>query len=386
MQNINVLKQQKNERKVAAETLLNAAIAAGRGLNTAEQEQYDGHVAAIRGLETTIAQHAEIASFGTERNDAVVSPRGAVVDANPRATAEYNADFQAYVRTGEIRAALNIGTPAQGGFVVPQEFETELVKKLVAVNVMRQISRTLTTTSDRNIPVQAGKAVAYLTAEGVAPTQSTPTFGRLTMSAYKIACLILASEELMEDSFINVSSEILSQWTDATGLLEENLFVAGTGSGQPTGVLVDAADSGIVTAAPAAITFDELLKLQYALPRQYRTNASFLLKTSTALLTRQLKDGNGQYLWQPNTQTGQPALLLGKPVYESDAMPAAAATNKSVLFGDFGYYRIADRGARTFTRLNERYADTGQIGFRGTERVDGKLTLPEAVVFLSQHA
>ena len=83
---------------------------------------------------------------------------------------------------------------------------------------------------------------------------------------------------------------------------------------------------------------------------------------------------------------GEPDKLLGKPVYTSQFMPEIAAGAKTVLFGDLGYYWIADRQGRSFKRLNELYAATGQVGFLGSERVDGKLILPEAVKVLQQKA
>jgi len=99
---------------------------------------------------------------------------------------------------------------------------------------------------------------------------------------------------------------------------------------------------------------------------------------------RKLKDQTGQYLWQPALTAGTPDTLLGRPVYTSAYMPAVAAGAKSIAFGDFKYYWIADRQGRSFKRLNELYAATGQIGFVGSQRVDGKLTLPETIKVLQQ--
>jgi HK97 family phage major capsid protein len=108
------------------------------------------------------------------------------------------------------------------------------------------------------------------------------------------------------------------------------------------------------------------------------------MNDSTALLIRKKKDTTGRYVWEPGLQPGMPDMLLGKPVYISDAMPTVATTAKSVLFGDFSYYTIAERSLRTLVRLNELYAANGQVGFRSVERLDGKLTLAEAVVRLTQ--
>ena len=89
-------------------------------------------------------------------------------------------------------------------------------------------------------------------------------------------------------------------------------------------------------------------------------------------------------MWQPGLTADKPNTILGRPVYTSVYMPEIAAGAKTVAFGDFKYYWIADRQGRSFKRLNELYAKTGQIGFVASQRVDGKLVLPEAIKVLKQ--
>ena len=110
------------------------------------------------------------------------------------------------------------------------------------------------------------------------------------------------------------------------------------------------------------------------------------MNDTTVKLIRKLKDCDGQYLWMPSITEGAPDMILGHRVINSSFMPAATSGNKSVAFGDFSYYWIADRQGRTFKRLNELYATTGQVGFLASQRVDGKLILPEAIKVLRQHA
>ena len=107
------------------------------------------------------------------------------------------------------------------------------------------------------------------------------------------------------------------------------------------------------------------------------------MNDSTVKLLRKLKNGNGDYIWQPSVTAGTPDTILNRPVYTSSYMPAAEAGAKSVLFGDLGYYWVADREGRSFKRLTELYATTGQVGFLASQRVDGKLILPEAVKVLA---
>ena len=146
------------------------------------------------------------------------------------------------------------------------------------------------------------------------------------------------------------------------------------------------AELGVTTAGATAITMDEVMDLFYALRSPYRRNANFLMNDATVKALRKLKNASGDYLWQPSVTAGAPDTILNRPVYTSAFMPTIAGGAKSILFGDLGYYWVADREGRSFKRLNELYAPTGQVGFLASERVDGKLILPEAVKVLQQKA
>ena len=140
------------------------------------------------------------------------------------------------------------------------------------------------------------------------------------------------------------------------------------------------------TAASAAITLDEILDLFYSLKSPYRKKAAFIMNDSTVKAIRKLKDNNGQYLWQPSIKEATPDTIINRPLYTSAYMPVIEAGAKSIVFGDFSYYWVADRQGRVFKRLNELYAATGQVGFIATQRVDGKLVLPESIKILQQKA
>ena len=168
---------------------------------------------------------------------------------------------------------------------------------------------------------------------------------------------------------------------------EEDAFINGNGTAKPTGLLhsVNGAATGVTTAG-AAITADEIIDLIHSVKSGYRKKAVFLLNDSTVKTLRRLKDGNGQYLWQPGLKEGQPDKLLSYRLVTSAYMPEVASGAKPVLFGDFSSYWIADRQGRSFQRLNELYAATGQIGFRATQRVDGRLVQSEGLKCLAMKA
>lgn len=139
---------------------------------------------------------------------------------------------------------------------------------------------------------------------------------------------------------------------------------------------------GVTAASATAITVDEIINLVHALKAPYRKNAKFLMNDATVSLLRKLKDQNGQYLWQPSVQAGTPDRLLGYEIHTSPYVPVAEAGALVIAFSDFKNYWIGDRAGRTVQRLNELYATNGQIGYVATERVDGKVILPEAIQLL----
>lgn len=169
---------------------------------------------------------------------------------------------------------------------------------------------------------------------------------------------------------------------------EEEAFINGDGDGKPTGLLhaTEGAEVGVTTNSATAITADELIDLVYSLKAAYRKNAAFLMNDATVKAIRKLKDGNGQYLWQAALAGGEPDRLLNYPIYTSSAMPTIEAGKPVIAFGDFSKYRIVDRVGRTFKRLGELYAENDMVGFKATQRVGGKLTLPEAVKLLKMKA
>jgi HK97 family phage major capsid protein len=310
-----------------------------------------------------------------------------------RASDEYKRAFWNAMRSKaagyEVLNALQVGTDSEGGYLVPDEFERTLVEALEEENIFRQLAKVITTSSgDRKIPVVASKGTAsWVNEEGAIP-ESDDAFGQVSIGAYKLATMIKVSEELLNDSIFNLESYIAREFARRIGAKEEESFFIGDGTGKPTGIFnaTGGAELGVTAASATAITVDEIMDLFYSLKSPYRKNAVFVMNDSTVKAIRKLKDGNGQYLWQPSITAGQPDTILNRPVKTSAYVPAIAAGAKTIAFGDFGYYWVADRQGRSFQRLNELYAATGQVGFKATQRVDGKLILAEAIKVLQMKA
>ena len=314
-------------------------------------------------------------------------------DKTGRASDDYRKNFWNAMRSKapmpNVTNALQVGTDSEGGYLVPDEYERTLVEALEEENIFRQMAKVIKTSSgDRKIPVVASKGTAsWIDEEGAYP-ESDDSFGQVSIGAYKLGTMIKVSEELLNDSVFDLQSYISREFARRIGAKEEEAFFTGDGKGKPLGVLAatGGAETGVTAASATAVTADELMDLYYSLKSPYRKKSVWVLNDSTIKAIRKLKDNNGQYLWQPSLTAGTPDMILGRPIKTSAYMPAMAAGAKTIAFGDFSYYWIADRQGRSFKRLNELFAATGQVGFLASQRVDGKMILAEAVKVLVQKA
>lgn len=291
--------------------------------------------------------------------------------------------------TPEMSNALQIGTDSEGGYLVPDEYETTLVEALEEENIFRKLAHVISTSSgDRKIPVVASKGSAsWVDEEGTIP-DSDDAFSQVSIGAYKLGTLIKVSNELLNDNVFNLEAYISKEFARRIGAKEEDAFFNGNGTGKPVGIFnaTGGAEVGVTAASATAITADEIIDLFYSLKAPYRKKAVWILNDATIKTIRKLKDNNGNYLWQPALTAGTPDTILGRPVYTSSYVPTIAAGAKTIAFGDFSYYWIADRAGRNFKKLSELYAANDQTGFVATQRVDGKLILPEAIKVLKMKA
>ena len=362
--------------------------------DTAAYEKMEGDVVALgREIERLERQAALDAELSQPTNNPITNKPSSHGEAKTgRAAAEYMRAFWNAMRgkrTADIQNALQVGEDTEGGYLVPDEFERTLVKSLEEENIFRQLANVITTSSgDRKIPVVASRGTAsWVDEEGQIP-ESDDSFGQVSIGAFKLATMIKVSEELLNDSVFNLENYIAREFARRIGAKEEEAFFVGDGLGKPTGILAATGGGqvGVTTAAAAAITLDEILDLFYSLKSPYRKKAVFVMNDATVKAIRKLKDSTGQYLWQPSIKEATPDTILNRPLYTSAFVPVIEAGAKTVVFGDFGYYWVADRQGRVFKRLSELFAPTGQVGFIATQRVDGKLVLPEAIKILQQKA
>ena len=363
---IQELREKRAKAWDTARDFLDSKRQADGTLSEEDSKTYDAMEATIVNLGKEIQRmerQAEIEADMAKATSAPILTTPAAQNTEPEktgtASAAYSDAFWNSIRNRnwiDVRNDLHVGTDTEGGYLVPDEFERKLIEALEEENIFRQMATVIKTSSgDRKIPIVTSKGDAVWMDEEEQYTLSDDTFGQ--------ASLYIARE-----------------FARRIGAKEEEAFFIGNGTGKPTGIFnaTGGAQDGATTAG-ASITFDDVMELFYSLRSPYRKKAVWVLNDSTVKALRKLKDGNGNYIWQPSVSAGVPDTILNRPYKTSSYVPEIGAGKKCMAFGDFSYYWIADRSGRTFKRLNELFAMTGQVGFLAMERLDGKLILPEAI-------
>lgn len=300
-----------------------------------------------------------------------------------RASDEYKKAMLTALRSNfrQVSNVLQEGVDADGGYLVPEEYDHRLIVVLTEENIMRGIATKITTSGEHKINIAATKPAAAWIEEGGALSFGDATFDQKILDAHKLHVAIKITEELLYDNAFGLENYIITEFGKALANAEEDAFLNGDGVGKPTGIFDKTKGGESIGTLTAALKSDDVLDLIYKLKRPYRKNASFIMNDATLAQIRKLKDNNGQYLWQPSYQVGEPDKILGYNIRTS-----AFAPTDAIAFGDYKYYNIGDRGSRSFKQLNELFAGNGMIGYVAKERVDGLLILPEAVKILGLKA
>ena len=295
-----------------------------------------------------------------------------------RASEDYKKAMLEALRSNfrNVSNVLQEGTDADGGYLVPEEYDKRIIEVLNSENIMRTLGTKIKTGGDHKINIAATKPAASWIEEGEPLVWGDATFDQILLDAHKLHVAIKITEELLYDNSFGLESYITTQFGRALANAEEDAFLNGNGQGKPTGIFA-VTGGGKVSATTTALKGDDIINLVYALKRPYRKKAAFIMNDKILATVRTLKDSEGQYLWQQSFKDGEPERLAGYPVYTSEYAP----TNM-ISFGDYSYYNIGDRGTRSFKKLTELFAGNDMVGFVAKERVDGKLVLPEAVQIL----
>ena len=383
---INELREKRNNAWNAAKAFLDSHRTEKGTLTAEDDATYTKMEQDIVDLGKEIARLERQEALDAELSKPVNTPLTTKPASSPsqdtktgRASDAYKAGMLTALRSNfkQISNVLQEGVDADGGYLVPDEYDHRLVDVLTEENIMRKLGHKITTSGEHKINIAATKPAAAWIDEGGALSFGDATFDQILLDAHKLHVAIKVTEELLYDNAFNLESYIIDMFGKALANAEEDAFLNGSGVGQPLGLFATTG-GGTAAISAASITSDDVIKLVYALKRPYRKNAKFIMNDQTIASIRQLKDNNGAYMWQPSLIAGEPDKLLGYDVYTSPFCPAG-----KIAFGDYSYYNIGDRGTRSFKQLTELFAGNGMIGYVAKERVDGKLILPEAVQILT---
>jgi HK97 family phage major capsid protein len=352
-------------------------------LSKEDAETYNAMEEKIKNYSKEIERMEEMENMENELNKPVNSP----IVTKPlkadnevktgRASNEYKEAMLNALRSNfrQVSNVLQEGVDADGGYLVPDEYDTRLIQKLEDNNVVRALATKIKTSGEHKINIASTTPAAAWIEEGGTLTFGDAKFEQKILDAHKLHVAVKVTEELLYDNAFGLENFLIDSFGKAIGNAEENAFLNGTGNGQPTGIFATTGGGTYITTE--ATEGDAIIELVYSLKRAYRKNAAFILNDKMIAKIRTYKDHNGAYMWQPSLIAGVPDKLLGYPVYTSQYAP-----EDSIAFGDFSYYNIGDRGTRSFKQLTELFAGNGMIGYVAKERVDGILVLPEAVQIL----
>ncbi|MDO8751146.1 MAG: phage major capsid protein [Dehalococcoidia bacterium] len=310
---------------------------------------------------------------------------------------DYGRAFKSYLRlgqngmSGDALKTLQEGSDPAGGYTVPEELLNRLIAREPAPRTLQsKVTRVTTSRDALNVPqliyttdnqYTSGMRVTWtgeIPASATTHNVTDPSFGQVHIPVWTAMMSLPLTNDLIEDSTVNLISFMSDKFNETIELLYENMLINGTGVGQPEGIINNGSVSSINSGAAAALTWDGLTSLLYALPEQYDQNAVVAMnKTNTAQALAKLKDGDGRPYWatSPYDLTGERLQkpIQGYPVVFNAFMPNVGAGNKAMIFGDFSGYWLVNRIGMSIQVLRELYAETNKVMLLGRIRFGGKL-------------
>ena len=314
-----------------------------------------------------------------------------------RNTDEYRAAYNNWLLEGaagvtqqELRAMQADSDTGGGYLVTPQQTVMQLIKDVDDLVVMRQLSRTfqLTQAKSLGVPTLATDAdEADWTAELKTGNETEVAFGKRELRPHPIAKRVKISNTLLRLAAMSPEAIVQERLAYKFAVTQEKAFMTGDGVVKPLGIFT-ASNDGIPTGqdvstgnTATSIQADGLIEAKYAMKQQYWPRARWIFHRDAVKQIRKLKDGNGQYLWQPGISAGAGDTIIGQPYTASEYAPNTFSTGKYVgILADFQYYWIADALDMQLQRLVELYAETNQTGYIARMELDAMPILAEAFV------
>lgn len=353
------------------------------------QTQYDGFIDEIERIDASIERHQKVMDLTAEENI-----RDAIRDnAEPQNREQTVQLFDKWCRGGDnaltedewraVRNTMSTTTDSEGGYTVPKTVASSILDALKAYGGMRAVAEIIRTETGEamNFPTSDGTSEeGEIVGENASASDADISFGTKGLPVYKYSSKVVTVPwELLQDSSSDIEGFVRKRLQQRLGRITNKHFTIGTGTGQPTGLMVGASvgKTGAVSAVPA-ITYDDLVDLEHSVDPAYRPNASWMFHDDMLKLVRKVKDDQGRPIFVPGYDQGNPGgapdRLLNRniTINQSVATPAAAAV--SIAFGDFSYYKIRDVMVVTLFRFTDSaYTKKGQVGFLAWMRAGGNL-------------
>jgi HK97 family phage major capsid protein len=296
--------------------------------------------------------------------------------------------FENYVVKGDLEEKyLRTDVNSDGGYLVPIQQESEIIKKITEISPIRQVAKVRTMGSKTmRMPVRSALVSGSWVGEGVEDSLSASTYGREELVAKSLQVTVQITRHELQDATPNMVAEINSDVAEAFAQLEGTAFVNGNGVEKPSGFMTDSRVSEINSGSASTISFDNFAELEGQLKTGY--SAIYGFNRSTLATVRNLKDGAGAYIWRAgNLGAGIPNSINGTSYIEIPDMADIGAGNYPIIFGDFAKgYLIGDRLGFNVIRDDVTKKRESKVEFTYLKRLDGQVILPEAFVKLKVSA
>ena len=293
-------------------------------------------------------------------------------------TKEYYGEFWNKEMKGKAGdfGKLKVGKASNGMYVLPYDSNRRYLAALTEESFFRKIATCVNVSNAHNtIWALDSEDVAECVPEGgsISVGDMAEDFTKFKSEPHKIAGIVRLPNDYITDRAFELDKYLPKRLAKCFNRAEENVFLNGDGIDKPFGILHDTegAEAGVTT---VEITYDDVVNLYMSVKPKYRKKGVWVMNDDTALALRKVKDADGNYIWNPNTDT-----ILGKPVYISEYMPSVTSGNKPIAFGDFSYYWIINRRPLAVRTLAEKFALNDQTGYLAVEYLDGRLIRREAI-------
>ena len=365
------LEEQRNALLDEMETIVNGATTETRAMTETESTRFDAITKEIAAIDKTISAKAATRSM-TKSAPAKTEETSEQIEER---------SFANYVRSAsgvpiETRTGEQNLTMANNGAVIPTTIANRIISTVKNICPIFAKATIYNVKGTLKVPVYGKSntthdiAVAYQ-AEFTDITADVGKFTSVDLSGFLVGALALIGKSVVNSADIDVVSFIVNEMSKAIAIWLSKELLNGTAD-KMTGAL--STTTNLMAGSVSAISADNLIDLQAKVPQVYQANACWTMAPDTFTGVRKLKDGSGKYLVQDNFSQDFPYMILGKPVYLDDNMPAIASAAKAVLYGDYSGLSVNFREGISIQILNEKYATQHAIGAVAWFEADSDVT------------